>query len=73
MEDDVEAKDQSDENHLKQSAVWFEKWCRGQTGVPFVDANMRELLATGSCSACVGFFVYSLELSLSFDKREHSH
>lgn len=25
----------------------FDKWCRGETGVPFVDANMRELLQTG--------------------------
>jgi len=28
----------------------FEKWAYGQTGVPFVDANMRELLATGFMS-----------------------
>lgn len=25
----------------------FEKWCKGQTGYPIVDAGMRELLATG--------------------------
>lgn len=25
----------------------FAAWCRGETGVPFVDANQRELLATG--------------------------
>lgn len=25
----------------------FEKWANGKTGVPFVDANMRELLQTG--------------------------
>ncbi|KAJ0405507.1 hypothetical protein P43SY_011355 [Pythium insidiosum] len=25
----------------------FRKWCEGKTGVPFVDANMRELAATG--------------------------
>jgi len=25
----------------------FEAWCRGETGIPFVDAAMRELLATG--------------------------
>ena len=23
------------------------KWCEGKTGVPYVDANMRELLLTG--------------------------
>jgi len=25
----------------------FEKWCKGETGYPIVDAGMRELLATG--------------------------
>ena len=25
----------------------FEKWCKGETGYPMVDAGMRELLATG--------------------------
>lgn len=25
----------------------FDKWCRGQTGYPIVDAGMRELVATG--------------------------
>ena len=29
---------------------WFQAWCQGQTGVPFVDANMRELAATGYMS-----------------------
>lgn len=29
---------------------WFEAWCQGRTGVPFVDANMREMLATGFMS-----------------------
>ena len=28
----------------------FELWCRGRTGIPLVDANMRELLATGFMS-----------------------
>ena len=28
----------------------FERWCVGATGVPFVDANMRELNATGYMS-----------------------
>jgi deoxyribodipyrimidine photolyase len=31
----------------KDDKVAFRKWCDGQTGVPFVDANMRELLNTG--------------------------
>ncbi|XP_071493900.1 cryptochrome DASH-like [Diadema antillarum] len=29
---------------------WFEAWCQGRTGVPFVDANMREVAATGFMS-----------------------
>ena len=28
----------------------FNKWCRGETGQPFIDANMRELNATGFMS-----------------------
>jgi len=28
----------------------FGKWCRGETGQPFIDANMRELNATGFMS-----------------------
>lgn len=25
----------------------FVCWCEGRTGVPFIDANMKELVATG--------------------------
>lgn len=28
----------------------FEQWCQGRTGMPLVDANMRELLSTGYMS-----------------------
>ncbi|MCU0866144.1 MAG: DASH family cryptochrome [Planctomycetes bacterium] len=28
----------------------FERWCTGRTGIPLVDANLRELLATGFLS-----------------------
>lgn len=31
----------------KKDKELFEKWSKGETGVPFVDANMRELLHTG--------------------------
>jgi len=31
----------------KQDMITFKKWCDGRTGVPFVDANMREMLSTG--------------------------
>jgi deoxyribodipyrimidine photo-lyase len=26
---------------------WFSKWCKGETGVPMVDAAIRQMLATG--------------------------
>jgi len=29
---------------------WFDAWAQGNTGVPFIDANMRELLQTGFMS-----------------------
>lgn len=34
----------------KSNKKHFEAWCNGQTGVPFIDANMRELKATGFMS-----------------------
>lgn len=34
----------------KGAEAVFEKWRLGQTGVPLIDANMRELLATGFMS-----------------------
>jgi deoxyribodipyrimidine photo-lyase len=34
----------------KQDQRRFEMWCQGQTGFPLVDANMRELSATGFMS-----------------------
>lgn len=38
------------DRHLKNDRELFERWANGQTGVPFVDANMRELAATGFMS-----------------------
>ena len=34
----------------KKDGALFAKWAAGQTGIPFVDANMRELNATGFMS-----------------------
>jgi deoxyribodipyrimidine photo-lyase len=31
----------------EQNDEWFEKWCKGETGVPLVDAAMRQLNTTG--------------------------
>ena len=36
-----------DEIKWENNAVLFEKWCKGKTGYPMVDAGMRELNATG--------------------------
>ncbi len=33
--------------HLKNNREIFDLWAEGRTGVPFIDANMRELNATG--------------------------
>ncbi len=33
--------------HLKNNRDLFHAWAEGRTGVPFIDANMRELNATG--------------------------
>ncbi|TNE59285.1 MAG: DASH family cryptochrome [Bacteroidetes bacterium] len=33
--------------HLKNNLEQFRVWAEGRTGVPFIDANMRELNATG--------------------------
>ncbi|MDO8366541.1 MAG: DASH family cryptochrome [Saprospiraceae bacterium] len=38
---------EKDLRHLKNNREMFDLWAAGQTGVPFVDANMRELAATG--------------------------
>ncbi|MFN8301065.1 MAG: DASH family cryptochrome [Saprospiraceae bacterium] len=35
---------------LKNDRTAFEKWSAGKTGIPFIDANMRELAATGFMS-----------------------
>ena len=34
----------------RRDSADFRRWCEGQTGVPFVDANMRELKLTGFMS-----------------------
>ena len=34
-------------NTWKKDQGLFEKWCKGETGYPFVDANMKELNETG--------------------------
>lgn len=40
-------KKEYDQIEWRDSEEDFEKWCKGQTGYPIVDAGMRELAATG--------------------------
>jgi deoxyribodipyrimidine photo-lyase len=36
-------------NEWCQDPEMFDRWKEGRTGIPFIDANMRELAATGMC------------------------
>jgi len=38
---------EKDLSHWKNDRQMFDLWAKGHTGVPFIDANMRELNATG--------------------------
>lgn len=45
----------------------FQKWCDGETGIPFVDAHMRQLNKTGYMSNrgrvnCSSYFVHDLKI-----------
>ncbi|MFC4142725.1 DASH family cryptochrome [Pedobacter mendelii] len=45
----------------------FEKWCLGNTGIPFIDAHMRQLNQTGYMSNrgrvnCASYFVHDLKI-----------
>lgn len=45
----------------------FKKWCAGTTGIPFVDAHMRQLNETGYMSNrgrvnCASYFVHDLKI-----------
>ena len=31
----------------RKNSVWFDKWCKGETGFPIVDAGMRQMNQTG--------------------------
>ncbi len=41
---------QQKERHWDMNREAFQKWASGQTGIPFIDANMRELNETGFMS-----------------------
>ncbi|WP_231489807.1 DASH family cryptochrome [Pedobacter sp. Leaf170] len=46
----------------------FERWCKGNTGIPFIDAHMRQLNKTGFMSNrgrvnCASYLVYDLKIN----------
>lgn len=52
---------------FKNDPVHFERWCDGQTGIPFVDAHMRQLNQTGYMSNrgrvnCASYLVHDLQI-----------
>jgi deoxyribodipyrimidine photo-lyase len=60
--------------YKKKDVVWendpvkFERWCLGTTGIPFIDAHMRQLNQTGFMSNrgrvnCASYFVHDLKLN----------
>ena len=56
-------KDPKFENNLAD----YKRWCTGTTGIPFIDAHMRQLNATGYMSNrgrvnCASYFVHDLKI-----------
>jgi len=56
------------ENAWENDPVKFERWCLGTTGIPFIDAHMRQLNQTGYMSNrgrvnCASYFVHDLKLN----------
>jgi len=52
----------------------FEKWCLGQTGLPFVDASMRQLNREGYMSnrgrlACASFLIRNLHIDWKWGEK----
>ena len=52
---------------FENNKVNFERWCEGKTGIPFVDAHMRQLNETGYMSNrgrvnCASYFVHDLKI-----------
>jgi deoxyribodipyrimidine photo-lyase len=50
MKSDNRRKHEPEGNEWSKDMELFNRWKEGTTGIPFIDANMRELAATGSLS-----------------------
>jgi len=53
-----------DEIKWENSETNFQKWCKGRTGYPIVDAGMRELNTTGYMHNRVRMIVASFYVSI---------
>ena len=38
---------------------WFQRWKDGQTGMPLVDANMREIKQTGTTTMLLCYYIFT--------------
>ena len=52
---------------FENDPVKFKRWCEGSTGIPFIDAHMRQLNETGYMSNrgrvnCASYFVHDLNI-----------
>ncbi len=52
---------------FENNQLLFERWCAGKTGIPFVDAHMRQLNKTGFMSNrgrvnCASYFIHDLKI-----------
>ncbi|MGO4911160.1 DASH family cryptochrome [Leeuwenhoekiella sp. W20_SRS_FM14] len=52
---------------FENNTEYFERWCAGTTGIPFIDAHMRQLNETGYMSNrgrvnCASYFVHDLKI-----------
>ncbi|MDX1804008.1 MAG: DASH family cryptochrome [Alcanivorax sp.] len=57
---------------------YWQRWCQGRTGLPFIDANLRELMATGYLSNrgrqnLASFFVHDMGLDWRRGARWFEH
>ncbi len=58
----------SKELNQSEDIKWFNVWAEGRTGIPFIDANMKELNETGMISHrgrmnCAYFLVWELKIN----------
>ena len=55
------------EGNFENNKTYFERWCKGTTGIPFIDAHMRQLNETGYMSNrgrvnCASYLIHDLNI-----------